>query len=163
MGGLLAQRLAAAGRAAGLILIAPAPPWPVLLPFATLVSALPILPTVLAGRPLAPPAVLVGIAFNHVPPNERAALLRTFAPESGRALRDMLFGKLRVQRGAVRCPVLSIGGADDRLISPRTQRKIAAFYGARHEALPDHGHWLVTEPGWQAVPQRMVEWLASGR
>jgi len=47
---------------------------------------------------------------------------------------------------AVRCPVLLLVGAEDRMTPPKAGRALAALLGdCRLEALPDCGHMLMTE------------------
>jgi hypothetical protein len=39
--------------------------------------------------------------------------------------------------------------------------RIAALFGGRatNEVLPGMGHWLIGEPGWEALANRTLNWL----
>jgi alpha-beta hydrolase superfamily lysophospholipase len=59
----------------------------------------------------------------------------------------------------VRTPVLVMGAADDRLISPRDVEATARAYRTKAEVLPDMAHDMMLEAGWQAVADRILSWL----
>jgi pimeloyl-ACP methyl ester carboxylesterase len=61
----------------------------------------------------------------------------------------------------VRCPVLVVTSAQDKVVSASTGRHIAELYGERatfHEAA-GHGHFLLLEAGWERLAQLCVDWL----
>ena len=53
----------------------------------------------------------------------------------------------------------------DKINPPATVRHVAHRYSGRvaYEELPGMSHWLVGEPGWDAVAARALEWLAVTR
>ena len=68
---------------------------------------------------------------------------------------------LRAQLGAVACPVLVVGGADDQLTPPECAREIAAGVpGATLHLLADCGHVLTWEQP-AAVSALLQNWLAG--
>jgi pimeloyl-ACP methyl ester carboxylesterase len=70
---------------------------------------------------------------------------------------------LRASLGAIACPTLVVGGAQDQLTPPERSREIAdAVTGARFELLPECGHMLTWEQP-QAVSALLVDWLAALR
>lgn len=162
LGGLLAQQVAAVRRCRAAILVAPAPPG-MLTPHP---RALPVLlaklPGILLGRPF-----LLGrqgashIALNRVPAQQRAEIYDRFVPESGVTFRQMMFGRIRVDPRRVTCPVLVVGGTNDRIISRRVMRRTARHYHADIRTHREHGHWIPQEPGGDVVVADIVRWLDS--
>ena len=70
---------------------------------------------------------------------------------------------LRPSLGAIACPTLVVGGAQDQLTPPECSREIAdAIAGAQFQLLPECGHMLTWEQP-QAVTRLLVDWLAARR
>ena len=68
---------------------------------------------------------------------------------------------LRPHLGAVTCPLLVLGGADDQLTPPDCAREIAAGVpGAELHLLADCGHMLTWEQP-EAVSALLQDWLAG--
>lgn len=161
MGGLLAQMLAARGLARAVVGLAPAP-----CRGAALFD--PLVPFIL-GRALAAwrepqlpgPLVMKHGVLNRLPPDERARIYGAMIPESGRALFEIIFWYLDETRAScvdprdVSCPLLFLAGTRDHLTSVRIARATADLYDekARFVPLKGHGHWLVSEPGWEAIAE----------
>jgi pimeloyl-ACP methyl ester carboxylesterase len=171
MGGVLAQQLAAQGRASALIMVAPAPRSGILPP----TEAEKKLDQDLMGlgafwqSVINPDFSLARIyTLNRVPETEQRAVFDRFGPESGRAFFEMffwMFDRARataVDTDAVTCPVLCLVGSDDKIVSPQTARETARPY--RHATfweLDGHGHMLVLEPGAEAIAQRIADWIPA--
>lgn len=168
MGGVLAQQLAAEGLASALILIAPAPRAGILPP----TDAEKQLDQDLIGlgafwkTVINPDFDLARVyTLNRVSQAEQRAVFDKFGPESGRAFFEMFFwmfdqrGATVVDTGAVKCPVLCMVGADDKIVSPQTARETAAAYsGATFWELEGHGHMLVLEAGAGDIARRIADW-----
>lgn len=143
MGALVAQRAAAGNPLAELaILLAPAPPFGNPYHGSIWLRILKYLPSLALGRP-----------FRLTDDDARALLLypqreeaEPFRPESGIAVRDMVLGQFVFwKRIRIDCPVLVIGGEEDRMIRPSVVRRIAAYYDAEAEMLTGAGHMLGDE------------------
>ena len=161
LGGLLAQKLAATVECAGLVLVASMPTGTVPAALGALPWLAPLAPAVLAGRPFTVPADgLTQLALHDLAPAERDELLPDFVPESGRLYRQILFGRARVAAGAVRCPVLVVHGAADRLVPVRVARGLARKYGAELAIIPGHGHWLIAGSLAPVVLPVIAGWMA---
>ncbi|OBI13810.1 hypothetical protein A5712_04715 [Mycobacterium sp. E2327] len=80
-------------------------------------------------------------------------------PESTRAARETV-NRLP---GAhlVTAPILVLGAKDDRSRIKGDASAVAAIYRADVEIFPDMGHVMMLEPGWQAVAERMDNWLMA--
>jgi pimeloyl-ACP methyl ester carboxylesterase len=64
-----------------------------------------------------------------------------------------------VAPGAVKAPVLALVGERDRVHPPATVAQIAERYGGATRVLDGMSHWLVGEPGWEAVAEAVLGWL----
>jgi pimeloyl-ACP methyl ester carboxylesterase len=170
LGGLLAQMLAATRNVRALVLLAPLVPWGVFpsTPFECLAMQALFLEGAFWRKILPPRQAIAAMhAFDCVPREERGVLLERLVPESGLALFESvqwMFDSHRtslVDRRAITCPVLCLAGGRDRIVSPATVRRLARRYHgrARYELLPDHGHWLVGEPGWERIAAGSLAWL----
>nr|WP_090278842.1 alpha/beta hydrolase [Mycolicibacterium komanii]CRL74507.1 alpha/beta hydrolase fold protein [Mycolicibacterium komanii] len=162
IGGLLGQKLAAVRDVRALVLLASTPAgilWPQL---RSLPHLVPILPAVLAGRPFLPSArTMRAVPLSTLPAAEQGELIPRLVPDSGKAFRALTLGtpSVRVDRRAVRCPVLVVSGGSDRNVAPWISRRIAKRYGAEHQVHPNMPHWIIAESGLQRVAPPVLEWL----
>jgi pimeloyl-ACP methyl ester carboxylesterase len=162
MGGLIAQHVAVSAPCAGLVLVSSAAPWRT----GTTRQALPyafsyVLP-VLAGNPMrANPRAALELVLHDLPVAEQQELMPTFAFESGRAYRTMVFGNAPIAEGAVTCPVLCLSGGADRLLKPAVGARLASFYQADHLIFPGRGHSLVSASLLDSVAAEVRGWIES--
>ena len=162
LGGLIAQKLAELDLASGLTLLAPAPAGMLTAQPVALPALLPMFPNILLGRPVRPSCdACETIALNCVPKADRAAMHARLVHKSGRVYREMVFGTFKVDRAKVRCPVLVIGGSEDRIVSPALARSTATRYAAELRFFEGHGHWLLEEPGWEEIASAVGTWLET--
>jgi len=161
LGALLAQRLAEQGRARAIVLIAPAPPAMLTAQAVALPHFLPQLPRIMTGRSfIMGPGSCSTLALNKLPEDERAAVHAHLTHESGKVYRDLMFGSVKIDAGRVRVPVYVAGGTADRIISTALTRKTARHYGVQPRLYDGRGHWIIGEPGWEALVDDVVAWLA---
>jgi pimeloyl-ACP methyl ester carboxylesterase len=161
MGGLLAQQLAGSGPCAALVCLATAPPGPVFPQLAALRHLIPMMPALLLRRSLRPSrSAFQHLAAQELSPSEQQELYDSIGYESGRAYRAMVFGTREVRVGEIRCPVLCVSGAEDRMISARISRAVADRYGAEHVVLEGRGHWLSARSAVDQAAPPVLEWLA---
>ncbi len=78
--------------------------------------------------------------------------------ESFRAYLDML-GPNPARPEKIKTPLLVLGAADDVSIAPAEVEATARAYHTRAEFFPAMGHALMLDTGWQAVAQRILDWL----
>ena len=144
LGALVARMLATEGGIAALVLVAPLPAGRVPMPARALPAFAMAVPFVLAGLPFRPPrAAVLRLALHHLPPAEQAGIADGFVAESGRAYRDLVFGRAHVGRREVRCPVLVLHGEADRLVPASVGEGIARKHDAALEIFAGAGHWLI--------------------
>lgn len=170
MGGLLAQILASRGLARGLVLLTSAAPSGIIA----------IRPTVIRSfwsaltrwgfwrkpfRQTYEEAVYSMMHLLSVGDRERA--YRRFVYESGRAASEIGFWFLdskraaRVDAATVRCPILVVGAAEDRITPVSVARRIARKYGAvaTYKEFANHAHWLLAEPDWEQSAAYVADWM----
>ncbi|MBS0472946.1 MAG: alpha/beta hydrolase [Proteobacteria bacterium] len=172
LGGLLAQMLAARGLARGIILLAPCSPWGVLPStiFEMASAQTMMLSGPLYDRILKPDYdVAAAHSLDKLTPPERRRVFAGFVPESGRATFEIMHWGWDARRashvpaGDVQCPILCLAGQHDVINPPSTLRRMALRYGkhAEFEELAGRSHWLIGEPGWEAVAERCMGWLVA--
>ena len=161
MGGLIAQKVAEGGGVAAAVFLTSAPPrgiaalsWPVLSRMARYV------PAMLAGRAFrASRGHADFLLLNGLTPAQRDWTFPRFGPESGRAARELALGRLAVDPGAVRCPVLVVGAEHDRITPVALQRRIAERYRAEYREAAGHAHMLMLEDGWERPFEELLAWM----
>ncbi|HMN87257.1 MAG TPA: alpha/beta fold hydrolase [Bauldia sp.] len=160
LGGLFAQQFAAAADCAGIVLVGSMPTGTVPLSFGALPFLAPLAPAILAGRPFRVSREgLERLALHDLARAEKDELLPDFVAESGRLYREILFGRARLPAGAVRCPVLVVHGAADRLVPLRVARGLARRWRGELAVIPNHGHWLVAGSLAAIVLPVIGEWI----
>jgi pimeloyl-ACP methyl ester carboxylesterase len=164
LGGLLAQKVAAARDCAALVLLASIPPgvlWPQLRPLPHL---FPLLPAILAARPFLPSArTMRAVPLSTLPKHEQDDLLPRLARDSGRVFREMSLGApaTRVKAADVTCPVLCVSAGSDRNVAQWMSRRIAARYNAEHQVHPGKPHWIIAESALDEVAPPVLRWLRA--
>lgn len=161
LGGLIAQKIAEAGRCRAAVLVTPVAPRDVrVLPRR---AALPMyfrhLHDLLLGRPF-----LISFRnaertmLNCLPLDERRLAYETMVPDSGAVARQISIG-VKVDESKVSCPVFLVVGSEDNIAPARAARRTARKYNASFREYPDHSHWLPDEPGWEEIAQDIADWL----
>ncbi|MDX1802817.1 MAG: alpha/beta hydrolase [Alcanivorax sp.] len=172
MGGLLAQLTAARVPCDRLILLSSAAPAGInglgLSVFRTLGSNLFRFPLWKSATDLKLANVQYGIANAQSPAVQRDIFEQT-SFESGMATFQLTLAAFssksfaRVEPGSIRCPVLIIGGVEDRITPIGVQRRIAKRYGDRCQLVEISGcdHWTVGGRYFQEVCTVMFDWLGN--
>jgi pimeloyl-ACP methyl ester carboxylesterase len=167
MGGLVAQMAAARAPVSRLILLAPSPPWGVngssFEEAASAVSLYALGPYWLQA--VAPDyGVVESYTLDRLPRDGRKALYAQMTAESGRALWETLNWWLdpfmTTGAGPTGVPTLAIAGGKDVIHPPATVRQTAARLGGVCEVFPQMSHWLPGEPGWEAVAEACLDFIA---
>lgn len=80
-------------------------------------------------------------------------------PDSTRAiLLDMVALEL-VRTDRITTPLLVLGGEEDATYHPTEVRATARAYGTEATIIPQIGHSMTVEPGWETVAERILSWL----
>ena len=161
MGGLVAQKAAEWVSPAALVLLSSVPPRGIpLLSWPLFRRELKHVPEMLTSKPvIADPRDAAHLFLNRVDPTEVASFVPLWTPASGRAGREITFGRIAVDAKCLTCPVLVVAGADDVAIPPRIQRKVAGKYGAAFRLYEGNAHFLIWETGWDRIASDVATWL----
>lgn len=161
MGGLIAQKAAEVLAPAALVLLSPVPPRGIpLLSWPLFRRELKHVPQMLASRPIITnPRDAADLFLNRVNPAEVASFVPLWTPASGRAGREITFGRIAVDEKRIPCPVMVAAGADDVAIPPRVQRKVGRKYGALFRVYEGNAHFLIWENGWDRIATDVATWL----
>jgi pimeloyl-ACP methyl ester carboxylesterase len=170
MGGLVAQLAAARTPVAGLVLLAPSPPWGV--SGASMEEAVSAVSLYALGpywlQAIDPDYALAKLySLDRMDKDDRKAVFARMVPESGRALWQTLnwwldpFMTTLVPPGAISAPVLAVAGGRDVIHPPATVKQAAARLSADFHVLRDMSHWLPGEPGWDEVAQICLDWMPA--
>jgi pimeloyl-ACP methyl ester carboxylesterase len=170
MGGLVAQLAAARTPVAGLILLAPSPPWGV--SGASMEEAVSAVSLYALGpywlQAIDPDYALAKLySLDRMELADRAQVFERMVPESGRALWQTLnwwldpFMATLVPPGAITAPVLAIAGGRDVIHPPATVRQTAARLAADFHVLRGMSHWLPGETGWEDVARICLDWMPA--
>ena len=168
MGGLVVQMAASRAPVSALVLLAPSPPWGIaggsLEEAASALSLYALGPFWLqAIEPDYAAARLYSL--DRLDRDERKAVFARMVPESGRAMWETLnwwldpFMTTRV--GAIAAPSLAVSGGRDLIHPTYTVKQTAAQIGAETLDFPEMSHWLISEPGWDAVAKACLDWLGT--
>jgi pimeloyl-ACP methyl ester carboxylesterase len=80
-------------------------------------------------------------------------------PDSTRAMFfDMVVGDL-VNTKKISTPMLVMGGDNDQIYPPSDIRRTAKAYHTQPVLIPDMGHEIMVEPGWNVVADTIASWL----
>lgn len=170
MGGLVAQLAAARTPVAGLVLLAPSPPWGV--SGASMEEAVSAVSLYALGpywlQAIDPDYALAKLySLDRMERADRKAVFARMVPESGRALWQTLnwwldpFMTTLVPPGVISAPALAIAGGRDVIHPPATVKQTASRLSADFHVLRDMSHWLPGEPGWDEVAQICLDWMPA--
>jgi len=170
LGGLVALLAAERTPVAGVIALAPSPPWGV--SGSTMEEAISAVALYALGPYWAMPIepdypTFRRYAVDRLPRAERQALHARMRPESGRAIFETLNWWLDpltttlVRPDRIGAPMLALSGGADVVHPPATVRETARRLGAAHRTFPEMSHWLPGEPGWENVAAVCLAWIAD--
>ena len=169
MGGLVSMLAAMRAKVRSLILLAPSPPWGVM--GSTMEEAASALSLHALGpfwlQSIEPDYASARLySLNRLDKAGRKAAFAKMCPESGRALWEVLnwwldpFMTTALTASRIKAPALALVGDQDVIHPPGTVRQTAQRLNAEFKVFPGMSHWLPGEPGWEAVAETCLEWLA---
>ena len=164
LGGLVAQKIAEAGRCCAAVLVAPVASGDI--HFVPRLGSFPAYLRhsldIVLGRPFElSKRNATNLLMKGVEESERQRLFESLVPDSGRVTRDFALSGVAVDESNVRCPVLCVVGTEDDATPARSVRCVASKYGAELHEYPGRAHWLHEEPGWEAMATDVLRWLES--
>ncbi|MBU1076921.1 MAG: alpha/beta hydrolase [Spirochaetes bacterium] len=170
LGGLLAQLLAAKGLAEALVLLTPDPPHGIMILRPSVIKSFLSAMTKWGfwSKPFKQTFEEASYSmFQLLSFKEQKKIYDNLVYESGRAACQVAFwfinpkSPTRVKSKNVTCPVLLIGGSQDKIVPASVVRKIGKKYKkvATYIEYPHHTHWVLSEPGWQEIGEDIDNWL----
>ena len=166
MGGMIVQKYLESNGAPATVLLASAPPQGLVRPTLRVALRHPLVFTeanlTMSMLPLlSTPQLAQEALFSANMPEDRVRhYFARLQDESFRAYLDMMGLNLpRPER--VKTPILVLGAAEDRLISPSEVEATARAYQTQAAVFPDMAHDMMLEVGWQVVADRILGWLGE--
>jgi pimeloyl-ACP methyl ester carboxylesterase len=170
LGGLVVQLAAARAPVAALLLLAPSPPWGVTL--ASPEEALAAMSLHALGpywsQAIEPDRFAARrYLLDQLDEAARAVALARLTAESGRALFETLnwwldpFAATLVRVVDIAAPAFAVAGGRDVINPPATVEAAVSRLGGETRVFEDMGHWLIGEPGWEAVAEACLVWLSQ--
>jgi len=172
MGGLLAQMLGARGLGKALVLLTPASPAGIMAISPSVVKAFWSIQTKWGFWRSPTRQTFAEAAWSilhQYPEPEQRRRYDRMVYDSGRVASEIgywLFdgkGASRVDAERIRCPVLVIGGGQDRIVPASVVRQVAQKYRAvaSYHEFADQAHMVISQPGWEQVAGFVAGWLAD--
>jgi pimeloyl-ACP methyl ester carboxylesterase len=163
MGGFIIQKYLETHDAPAGILLASAPPttmWPMVGRLA-LRNPLPLLAAIFTLRTYSvvkTPQLARRFLFSAELPEEQLVKYHArMQDDSFRAFLDLL-GLNLAHPKRVKTPLLVLGGEKDWALGPDA-KATARAYGVKAEIILSVGHYMILEPGWKSVAERILNWL----
>lgn len=188
MGGPVAQLVALETQPAALVLVCSAPVAGVKLytdkNYKKYIAKL--FPKILFGKPYLPPfEALSGYVYNRMPEEDHRAIYAGAVHESGTSSREILAGSgtgivkwlcrlfskpIAIDENKITCPILIIGGGEDKVIPPQIAVDLMNKYRLRPQLtelriFEDFAHWPMYEPpmgkfaGWEKSAEYILRWI----
>lgn len=166
LGGFVVQKYLQRYYAPAAVLLASAPPKPILRTTFQVIRHAPLaFLRVNLGLDLYPvvgtPELAGAFLFSTDMPKEKVAAYHgRLQSESYRAYLDML-GLSLPHPKQVKTPVLVLGAANDAVFSVAEVEETAAAYHTQARIFPNMAHDMMLEAGWQSVADAILAWLGS--
>jgi pimeloyl-ACP methyl ester carboxylesterase len=164
LGGLIALKAAQEGRVSALILLSSLPPGRMEVSTSRTLKLLRLkyLPLIFLHRPFR----LQDKDFRRnwlasVPEGRQPDVLKRMVPESSHLVDDFFSGRVQVEPGGARTPVLVVGGDQDRVVSAASMREIAQSLGSDILEYPGHGHWMMEEDEGERIVRDIHRWMVQ--
>jgi len=160
-GGLVAQHVAARGGVQALVLVAPVSPRGMVdVPLRFQVRMARSVPSILLGRAFAlRPGAARRLFLTRLDEETVQSAVERYTPGSGRAMRQAMLRRPRLDQAAIRCPVLVVAGEHDPFAPPRLLRRLAGRLGADFHEAPGAGHTVMLAAGSEATAARVLDWV----
>lgn len=172
MGGLLALILASRGVGKAAVLITPAAPagvWAVNTSVIRNFAGQILDFSWLRGKPTRLSFNTAVYSMLHLlEPEQQKEIYAKSVSESGKVLRELGLWAIDFNNRAswvppenVKCPLLVIGGKQDRITPAKVVKKTAGKYihAAQYKEYADHAHSIPHEPGWEKVAEDIHSWI----
>ena len=170
MGGLVAQLAARRVKPAALVLLAPTPPWGLAgWSMKEAVTAFGAQMASLLSNGAVEPSreIMRRMTLDRLTEQEAEPILARLRPESARAVREALnwwldpFMSSSVGSGPLPTRSLVISGEADHIHPAASGRLVAERIGGEFLSMPRMTHWMLSEPGWEAVAAAALDFIGD--
>ena len=165
MGGMVVQKYLERAAAPGVVLMASVPPQGLWSSAVGMVMNKPALlqdlNSVMGGGQPHADTIREAMFYQPVPEEDFARYYQHFHPESHRAIWDMTLFNLPHVSLMADVPMLVLGARHDQIIPPSLVSMTASTYGIEEEIVPEMGHAMMLEPGWEQVAERIHAWIGA--
>ncbi len=165
MGAVIVERLLERSPARAGVLLSPVPPNGTLESATRLLLSHPTFLTAVAdlSRGVLDDRSLTLVKDVYFTPRTTTSKLLEFAGlvqnESLRAIADLAFLAWRWPRVTPNRPLLVVGGQEDRVFAPYLAERVAKRWRAPLHLVPEAGHAMIVDDGWQACAEPVLTWL----
>jgi pimeloyl-ACP methyl ester carboxylesterase len=164
LGALVAQKAAEKEEVSALVLLSGLPPCEIKMavPRARRLLRLKYAPLLFLRRPFCIEESDFRRSWLHsVPESQHREILQSLVPESSYLVSDFFDRRIGVNADSIRCPVLVVGGREDRVVPVESQREMARWLGADLREYPDRGHWIMAEEGGEQIVREIHRWVVK--
>lgn len=164
LGGLVAQKAAEEEKLSVLVLLSSLPSGDIrmALPRSLRLLRLKYAPLIFLRRPF----LFVERDFHRlwlasIPEGQHPDILRRMVPESSYLVREFFDRRVKVNPERIHCPVLVVGGDEDKVISLVSLREMAQWLGGDIKEYPNHGHWMLGEDNGEEIVRNIHRWVVQ--
>lgn len=164
LGGLAALRAATEENISALILLSSLPPREIkmTMPRALRLLRLKYLPLIFLRWPFCPEERdLCRSWLASLPKSRLPDVLKRMAPDSITLVSEFFKRRTKVDPARICCPILIVGGNEDRVVPMASLREMAQRLGADLKEYPDHGHWMMGEVEGQKIVREIHRWVVQ--
>lgn len=164
LGGLVAQKVAEGEKISALVLVATIPPKGIedVLPEPLRLLRLKYWPLIFLARPFLPQTKdLRRIWLSLLPEDRHEKVYRSAVADSTHLVKEFFTRRVSAAPGAIRCPVLVVAAAEDKVVSEGSLRELARSLGADFKKYLGQGHWIIGETGGAGVVRDIHRWLVQ--
>lgn len=162
MGGLIAQKTLETTPAAALVLISSAAPKGIFSPpplRSLLILIKYIIMSFFTHLVMPNDKELCYLAFHQLQNEELQMALARVVPEYSCAYRQVILSRISIKSSDISCPVLVLGGKQDRMVTLNSNQKLAQKYNAPIKIFENASHWIIRDHNWQDVCNYILEWV----
>ncbi len=163
-GGLIALKVAQEERVSALILLSSLPPGQMEFSTSRTLKLLRLkyLPLIFLRRPFR----LEEKDFRRnwlasVPEGRQPDVLKRMVPESSHLVTEFFSRHVQIDPERIQCPVLVVGGSEDRLVPLASLHKMTRSLGGDILEYPGHGHWMVEEEEGERIVRDIHRWVVQ--
>ena len=164
LGGLVAQKAAEGERITALILLSSLPSREIQMaaPRSLRLLRLKYSPLIFLRRPFClEEGDFCRLWLASVPEGERPGILRRMVPDSSVLVREFFDRREAFHPERIHCPVLVVGGKEDKVVPIALLREMALSLGGDFKEYPNHGHWMLGEGGGEVIVRGIHRWVVQ--